>query len=201
MGSDVKLRDAVREDAPALARLFLASSHGLSEHVWRQAALPGETPLQSGIRRYARDGGPFTWRCCLVAESGGRAAAMLHAFPMEEAVPDIGEDPVLRPYAELHDPGSLRVSDLAVFPEFRGRGIGTLLLAAAEERAWALGLARLSLTCFERNEGALRLYLRLGFREADRRPVVPHPCLRIADGDVMLMRKAVGPATGSPWPS
>jgi len=43
--------------------------------------------------------------------------------------------------------------------------------------------------CFERNEGAHRLYRCLGFQELDRRAVVPNSTLRYHDGDVMPFAK------------
>ena len=53
------------------------------------------------------------------------------------------------------------------------------------------GAGNVSLICFERNEGAMRLYRRLGFSEIDRRPIVPHPSLHYRDGDALLMAREV----------
>ncbi len=68
----------------------------------------------------------------------------------------------LRPYAELEDPGSLYISGIAVKEAWRGQGIGTRLMAMA-------------------------LHRRLGFREAARRRIVPHPSLEYSEGDAVLM--------------
>jgi hypothetical protein len=45
--------------------------------------------------------------------------------PANDPANDNGEvqDPVLQPYAELEDPGSLYVAGVAVTPEHRGRGL------------------------------------------------------------------------------
>jgi GNAT superfamily N-acetyltransferase len=59
----------------------------------------------------------------------------------------------------------LNVHDLAVLPEYRGRGIGRALLAAAEQRARARGCAKLTLEVLETNDGARRLYESFGFRD------------------------------------
>ncbi len=190
---EVRLRPAEKADSPAIARLFLISSDGLAEYIWSRIAGPGEDLAAVGARRYAREGVAFSYQNCLIAERGGEVAGMLHAFPMErdpEAAPEA--DPVLRPYSELEDHGSLYLSGVALFPQHRGRGIGTRLMAAAEERARGLGLPRVSLICFERNEGAMRLYRRLGFEEIARRPVVPHPTLHYADGDAILLARRTG---------
>ncbi len=132
-----------------------------------------------------------------LAEEDGRVIAMLHSFVMppraetddEAAANDNGEqmDPVLQPYAELEDPGSLYVSGVAVTPEHRGRGLGRKLMEQARARAERLDLPRVSLICFEANEAAMQLYRRLGYAEVDRRPVVPHPSLHYSDGDAVLL--------------
>jgi ribosomal protein S18 acetylase RimI-like enzyme len=96
-------------------------------------------------------------------------------------------DPVLQPYAELEDPGSLYVSGVAVRPEHRGRGIGRQLMERARARAESLGLSRASLICFEANQVALQLYRRLGYVEVDRRAIVPHPSLHYSEGDALLL--------------
>lgn len=196
----VSLRPARQDDAAAIARLFLISSDGLAVYIWSHMQQPGESLEAVGARRYAREGVAFSYQNCTMAEVDGRIAGMLHAFPMEPPA-DTGDsgtaeepDPVLRPYAELEDYGSLYVSGVAVEPEHRGRGIGTLLLAAADERSRALGLPRVSLICFEMNAGAMRLYRRLGYRELDRRPLVPHPTLKYESGDAVLLARDVPPA-------
>jgi ribosomal protein S18 acetylase RimI-like enzyme len=184
----LEIRAARAEDCADIARLFLISSDGLAAYIWEQEAAPGESLEAVGARRYARTGVPFSYVHCSIAEISRTTAGMAHAFampPRTDAAPSA--DPVLQPYAELEDPGSLYVSGVAVYPHSRNRGIGTALLAALDERARDLDLPRLSLICFERNEAALRLYRRLGFEEADRRAVVPHRTLHYRDGDAILM--------------
>lgn len=188
----IKIRAAVKEDSADIARLFLISSDGLAEYIWSQVAEPGETVADAGARRYAREDVAFSYEQCLVAERDRKTVGMVHAFPMErdpEASPE--RDPVLAPYAELEDYGSLYISGLAVFEGHRDAGIGHALMEAANQRARDLALPRVSLICFEQNDGAMRLYRRLGFRELDRRPLVPHPCLHYPDGDAVLMAREI----------
>lgn len=190
--NNIRLRPAERADAPAIARLFLISSDGLAAYIWGRIAEPGEDLAEVGARRYARDGVAFSWQNCVIAERDGEVAGMLHSYRMEadpSAAPE--PDPVLRPYAELEDAGSLYISGVALFPEHRGHDTGTLLMREAERRARELRLPRLSLICFERNEGAMRLYRRLAYAELDRRPLVPHPTLHYAEGDAVLMGRTV----------
>lgn len=59
----------------------------------------------------------------------------------------------------------LNIHDLAVLPEWRGRGVGRRLLEAAEERARREGCCRLTLEVQEDNLRARGLYERFGFTD------------------------------------
>ncbi len=59
----------------------------------------------------------------------------------------------------------LNIHDLAVVPEWRGRGIGHALLSAAEDRAAQRGCCKLTLEVRDDNGGARRLYERFGFTD------------------------------------
>ena len=58
---------------------------------------------------------------------------------------------------------------MAVAREWRGRGVGSALLAAAIEWAHGQGLHKLSLGVFAHNTAAIELYRKLGFVEEGRR--------------------------------
>ena len=59
--------------------------------------------------------------------------------------------------------GLPEIGDVFVRPELRGRGIGTELSRVAEQLARVRGHRQISTIA---NEGALRLYRRLGYRDA-----------------------------------
>jgi ribosomal protein S18 acetylase RimI-like enzyme len=59
------------------------------------------------------------------------------------------------------------LSNLAVYQEYRGKGVGTGLLEKAEEEAKAMGLEKLSLYAEVDNPGAIRLYEKYGFIKVD----------------------------------
>jgi hypothetical protein len=104
----IDFRQAVKEDSPDIARLFLISSDGLAEYIWSKVAEPAETVIETGARRYAREGVAFSYENCLIAEQEDATIGMAHSFDMEEdpdAEPE--SDPVLKPYSELEDYGSL----------------------------------------------------------------------------------------------
>jgi RimJ/RimL family protein N-acetyltransferase len=58
---------------------------------------------------------------------------------------------------------------MMVAADWRGRGVGTALVAAAIEWARARGLHKLTLSVFPHNEAAIALYRKFGFVEEGRR--------------------------------
>ena len=188
--SQILFRDAQQTDAREIAGLFRVAAGGVADVVWDGLREGKEDAVDTGARRFARDGVAFSYRNCTLVESRDRVIGMLLAYPMR-AEPGTGPDevpPVLRPYAELEADATYYIAGIAVDPDLRGRGIGTKLLRVAELRAMTRGLDAMSLIAFEENYGSIRLYERLGYRVADRRPVVPHPMIRFR-GDAVLMVK------------
>jgi ribosomal protein S18 acetylase RimI-like enzyme len=57
----------------------------------------------------------------------------------------------------------INIHDLAVIPDYRGRGIGRLLLEGVEAKGRELGCCKLTLEVREDNHRAQRLYQRFGF--------------------------------------
>jgi GNAT superfamily N-acetyltransferase len=66
--------------------------------------------------------------------------------------------------------GVPEIGDVFVPAELRGRGIGTELSEAAEQMARGRGHRQISISASTANEGALRLYRRLGYRDAGLPP-------------------------------
>jgi ribosomal protein S18 acetylase RimI-like enzyme len=190
MQAETRFRPARKEDCRTIAELYRISSDGVADYIWRKLAQPDEEPIEVGERRYAREDTVFSYRNCVVAERDRGVIGMLVAFPVEpdsDAADSAEEvDPVLKPYGELEQSGSFYICGMALFPEYRGQGLGTRMLELARQQAIQRGLDELSLIVFEQNAGAKRLYERHGFREVDRRPVVPHELIPYT-GDALLM--------------
>lgn len=64
----------------------------------------------------------------------------------------------------------IHINNVAVRPAYRGHGIGTAIIERVLREARRLGARRATLEVRASNTGALRLYERLGFRVAARRP-------------------------------
>lgn len=194
----VQIRRAVRPDAKAIARLFLIASDGLAAYVWSHDKPSGVDLLEHGANRYARTDTAFSYENCWVAEVSGNVVGMVHAFEMPTGDRAVEHDPILKPYADLEVPGSVYVSGIAITEEFRGLGIGTLLLDKIEDGVVPNG--EVSLICFEQNARAMALYRKRGFAEVKRRPLVPHHTLKYAQGDAVLLAKQLlqTPAVAAP---
>jgi ribosomal protein S18 acetylase RimI-like enzyme len=193
MSEPFRLRPARKDDARVLALLIDIAGEGFGKYFWSQAAGPGEEPLDVGMKRAQREEGGFSYRNATLAEVGGEVAGLLLGYRLDDPY-DTGDlqslSKLVRPLVELEScaPGSWYVNALAAFPAFRNRGLGTFLLDEADRLARQAGAATVSLIVAEENEGAMRLYLRNGYRATARRPLVPFPGLGHG-GDWVLMIK------------
>ena len=183
----VLFRPAVRADAREIARLFQISSEGCADYIWSQIAQPGQSLLDVGEQRYAREGVIFSYENCLVAEAEGRVIGMMHSFVMRhdpQAQPET--DPVLAPYADMEIPDTLYISSLALHEGWRSLGLGQQFLQQARERCHDLGVEGLSLIDYAANTGARRFYERHGFEIVKTCQITPHPLIRVT-GEAYLM--------------
>lgn len=189
----VEIRRATREDAAALARLIDLAGEGLPSWLWARSADDPARAWEVGERRAAREEGGFSYRNAHILEAGGRTAGMILAYQLPDPydVEDASKLPdVVRPLVELEAqaPGSWYLNGVAVFDEFRGQGFGTKLLKLSEDLARESEAGEMSLIVAEENEGARRLYERLGFTIRARRPVVSSAGFE-HEGDWLLMIK------------
>jgi ribosomal protein S18 acetylase RimI-like enzyme len=96
----------------------------------------------------------------------------IHGVVWEDAGRIVGNVTLTR---RLPDPDVWLVSNVAVLPEFRRRGIGRRLTQFAVEQARTWGAKRLILQVDEDNASAVGIYRGLGFREIGRRITWFHP--------------------------
>lgn len=62
------------------------------------------------------------------------------------------------------DNGDLYIESIAVFEAYRGRGIASQLMTYIFDKARVTGYKQVSLNCEVDNEGAMKLYEKLGFK-------------------------------------
>jgi ribosomal protein S18 acetylase RimI-like enzyme len=182
-------RPASNSDCRTIASLYSISSDGVADYIWSKLAKPGQDILDVGQHRYERENTLFSYLNCTLVEVDSAIAGMLVAFPLwadGDGAPET--DPVLAPYSRLEEDASFYVCGVALFPEYRGLGIGSRFMQQAEDSCRKQGLEKLSLVVFEQNMGAKRLYEALGYRERSRAAIVPHPMIHYS-GDALLMVK------------
>jgi len=183
-------RNAAISDCSHIVRLYSIASDGIANYVWSTMAAPGQDLEEVGVRRYQREDTIYSYLNCIMADVDNQVAGMMLSYPMQvdkdENYSDY--DPVLLPYVRLEEDNSYYISGMAIYPEFRGKGIGTRFMALAEQRATEQGYDKLSLIVVEENTTALNLYKKTGYYEAMRQAIVPHPLIHCI-GDAMLMVK------------
>jgi ribosomal protein S18 acetylase RimI-like enzyme len=195
MTSSPTFRSATLADACALAVLVDIAGEGAPNWLWRGLARPGQSALEVGRDRARREDGGFSYRHATLAELGDEIAGCLITYPLPDPydLTGLGEMPPLaQPLVRLEAqaPGSWYVNVLATFPEFRGQGIGTRLLALAEEKARAAGANTASIIVGSWNTGATRLYERAGYTTIASEPAVLPPDFP-QSGDWILLTRPI----------
>ena len=170
------IRDARASDADDLVRFINMAADDLPLHFWKKSVGDGADPIAYGRERAARDTGNFSYRNAWLAEVDGQVAACLLGYPaaMEPDPIEPGTPPIFVPLLELEAlaPGSWYLNVLATYPQFRGKGCGSALLAHAEDVTRKAGRTTISLIAEDTHEDALRLYRSKGYTEVARRPLV-----------------------------
>lgn len=145
-GTPYLVRDATPADGPALVELL--------NRVGQEQVYIADEYAQLSAEQQAtliRQRMP-TVQCILVAEQYGTVAGSLEMVR-----------------GTMHKNQHTAVFGMALFPDFRGRGLGSGLLRAAEEWAGSVGVAKVTLAVFATNTAAIRMYHRLGYCEEGRR--------------------------------
>lgn len=145
-GAPYLVRDARPDDGPAMVELLNRVGQEQIYIADEKAQLSPEQEAQLIGQRNP------TLQCILVAEQQGRV---------------VGSIEMIR--GAMKKNSHTAIFGMALFPDFRGRGLGQGLLQAAEEWAANTGVEKISLAVFATNEHAIRLYLNMGYQEEGRR--------------------------------
>jgi ribosomal protein S18 acetylase RimI-like enzyme len=127
----------------AIADLWVDLASGQRAYGSHLSAEPNRTAVSESITRHVVSGG------VLVARTPEIAGFVMFG-------PEAGS------YEQDVDRGI--VHNLYVRPQYRGRGIGTALLDAAEDELFERGADAVAIEAMAANADAIRLYERLGYR-------------------------------------
>ncbi len=189
------IRRATASDAAHLVRFINMAADDLPLHFWRKSVGVAGDALAYGLERAMRETGSFSFRNAWLAEIGGEVAACLLGYATEESPQPIepGTPAIFVPLLELEAlaPGSWYLNVLATYEAFRGRGLGSALLAHAEAVARPAGHSSISLIAEDTHLDALRLYAAKGYREVARRAVVKADW-EVAAAEWILFSKPLG---------
>ena len=144
MAQDYTISNATAEDAPQIAELHVLSWRSAYRGILPDAYLDGDVEPERRAhweKTFARLG---RRDIILKAERNAAMSGFISCY--------WGKEPGFDIYLD----------NLHVRPGIRGAGLGRMLFGAAVERAIANGAQNLCLTVFDENEGAIRLYERLG---------------------------------------
>jgi hypothetical protein len=119
----VRIRPAVKADAPALAELVNYAGEGMPLYLWGKLAAAGEDAWQIGRARAERETGAFSYWNALVIERDGECAGCLIGYPIPEQPGPVPADTpaMFVPLQELENlaPDTWYINVLGVQPQFR----------------------------------------------------------------------------------
>jgi ribosomal protein S18 acetylase RimI-like enzyme len=167
------IRKATVEDAPFVLAMSEEAAHGLLPIYFKEILADGED-LQALMLSAVEDpDSKVSYAKCWIAELDGTPVGLINLDPIPDPADPIDRDlpKVFHPLAELEAsvPGALVIEFVATVPEAQGKGIGRALLDFAKSQAGPGGVA---LVVSDNNTSAHALYVRTGFREAARKPIV-----------------------------
>ena len=187
------MRPGRMSDSADLAALVDNASRGLLNWFWSSLCGPSESAFEKGRTRIRNNTeSPAHWSKWIIAASQDVTAGAYSGYRLEAIQPDEALPQVYAPMLELEAlvEGSWYLMALAVFAEHRRKGIGSVMLAGAEQEARHAGASRMSLLVESVNDAAVRFYQRAGFQELARRAYIPFQGSR-DEGDWILLTKEV----------
>jgi ribosomal protein S18 acetylase RimI-like enzyme len=174
------LRIATKEDAAGVLPLLMDAIGDIAY------SLTGEDSPEDAMKVleefYSSEDNRLSYENVTVLEKDGRVAAFMLAYHGSRAE---ALDRPLKARLEARGqsaaaivceagPNEFYLDSLAVHPDFRGQGLGTLLLEEFGRLAAQAGWRKLSLLVEEHNSGARKLYERLGYAPEEALMVAGH---------------------------
>jgi ribosomal protein S18 acetylase RimI-like enzyme len=190
----MEIRDARKTEASDLAILIDAAAHDIASWVWQGMRTDEASLFEVGRKRAMREEGGFSYRNAKIADIDGAVAGMIIGYTLDNPYDLSGLDDTpaeFRPLLELESlaPGSWYVNVLAVFEEYRRKGIGLQLLNAGEAIARECEASEMSIIIESANIGARKLYESVGYSARATRKAQPFPGSTLDSDEWVLLVK------------
>jgi ribosomal protein S18 acetylase RimI-like enzyme len=177
---EINIRPARQKDAAFIAEIMYLSMGRLADYLFEDARQPIVILIKNLVSRNA---GRFGSGIAFVAESDGKPVGglvscegarldALNLAVLPQIFPALGVMPALRflwrgyrlPGGREAERDEYYVSNVGVHSSAQGQGIGSRLLAYAEQTARSAALKKCALVVGLYNQNALRLYQRFGYQ-------------------------------------
>jgi len=170
---------SIREAAP-VAKLIMLAIQDIAYQLTGKNNEPDA--LKQLAQFYESEGNRFSYSCILVKEVDSEPVAMILCYHGSQAArlyqPIIDHLRLVTGNSTIEideeaDEDEYYIDALAVNPIHQGKGYAKELIAAAERMAAELNYSAIALNVDQTNQGALRLYQKLGFK-ADKEIWIHH---------------------------
>ena len=148
------IQAAAPKDLPLAASLYGAVCDSLADKPYNPGWTREGFPTVENAEKYQQEG------LLLLAMDGSAVAGSVGLTPNPSAEADESQPPASDGPAQ---DGLWYIHVLAVHPDYQRQGVGSLLLAAAGERARQAGMRALRFYVWEHNAPAIRAYEKAGF--------------------------------------
>lgn len=191
---NARTRVARRDDARAIAELYLSASDGAAERVWSRHVRGDASVLDIGEQVFARTDGRLTCDHSIVVEDGGAIVGLMVAFANDaegasRRVDQLDRIPV--EFSEWPAERMLHIAAMMLQPDYRGQGLGAKLLTLAETEAATTGLTATTAIVPAHNEPGCQFLRDHGYMEFDRQDL-PDPPRAGQPTRAILFAKYVG---------
>ena len=196
MASPVSIRTARATDASDLAILEDIASFGLASWHWYGGVIDGkaQTAYEHGRQRALDESSETNFRNALLAEIGGSIAGTSISYFIDcgtDYDPSQAPSEYIALFLELRRSlvNAWYIDTLAVFSDYRRRGVARMLLEAELRRGRAANAGTYALIAEDSNKNAMTLYNSAGFEIADKREFTAPDVLQSETKFLFLMTR------------
>lgn len=194
------IRQARKEESYELAQMVNLAGQGpatigLDMSGWSADAEPGQDPYEVGRKIIENEDEAYSYTNMRVLEVNGEKAAIAMCFEAYTRSPEDMEkiSESFRVFKHLTNTisGKFYLDSIAAKPEYRGQGLGQIMLDDCIDLARNKGYDAVYLIAFEKNVAGIGLYEKNDFKYVHSLPNPNHPDMPYQDGRVILYKKDI----------